>query len=334
MILVFGMPRSGTSWIGKIFDSHPDTLYRHEPDSSCKSRNIPITPALESLDDLRPDLEEYIRAILALRSASVSAKLPILAKSYYPAPIYLLRKYSAIGARIWSRYLHEIQVPEFIAASERKRIRLVWKSIESIGRLGLIVRILEDCRALLIIRHPCGQIASVLRGEAGGQFGDPNPSSEDYGIFDALLATPQARVHGLSGSALHAMQPVERLAWRWVLFNEKALLETAGLANCMTVRYEDLCADPSGVTRAMFAFSGLDWGEATHQFLEQSIGAEKRGYYGLVKDPRRSARKWREQLSPEDIGRITAIASRSRVGRWLLQEAGENPEPRPGAHIA
>jgi hypothetical protein len=32
-ILVFGLPRSGTTWLGKIFDSHPETLYRHEPDS-------------------------------------------------------------------------------------------------------------------------------------------------------------------------------------------------------------------------------------------------------------------------------------------------------------
>lgn len=29
-ILLFGLPRSGTTWLGKLFDSHPDTLYRHE----------------------------------------------------------------------------------------------------------------------------------------------------------------------------------------------------------------------------------------------------------------------------------------------------------------
>jgi Sulfotransferase family len=33
LILVLGAPRSGTTWLGKIFDSHPDVLYRHEPES-------------------------------------------------------------------------------------------------------------------------------------------------------------------------------------------------------------------------------------------------------------------------------------------------------------
>jgi len=31
-ILVSGSPRSGTTWLAKLLDSHPDVLYRHEPD--------------------------------------------------------------------------------------------------------------------------------------------------------------------------------------------------------------------------------------------------------------------------------------------------------------
>jgi LPS sulfotransferase NodH len=28
-ILILGAPRSGTTWLAKIIDSHPDVLYRH-----------------------------------------------------------------------------------------------------------------------------------------------------------------------------------------------------------------------------------------------------------------------------------------------------------------
>jgi len=42
IILVFGMPRSGTTWLGKIFDSHMDLIYLHEPDSEIKLKGIPL----------------------------------------------------------------------------------------------------------------------------------------------------------------------------------------------------------------------------------------------------------------------------------------------------
>ena len=44
-ILAIGMPRSGTTWIGKILDSHPRTLYRHEPDTWRRLDTIPLFPA-------------------------------------------------------------------------------------------------------------------------------------------------------------------------------------------------------------------------------------------------------------------------------------------------
>ena len=32
VVFVLGGARSGTTWLAKILDSHPDVLYRHEPD--------------------------------------------------------------------------------------------------------------------------------------------------------------------------------------------------------------------------------------------------------------------------------------------------------------
>ena len=30
-IALFGVPRSGTSWLGQIFDSCPDVIYKYQP---------------------------------------------------------------------------------------------------------------------------------------------------------------------------------------------------------------------------------------------------------------------------------------------------------------
>ncbi len=42
-ILILGAPRSGTTWLAKIIDSHPDVLYRHEPDETLPGPS-PLTP--------------------------------------------------------------------------------------------------------------------------------------------------------------------------------------------------------------------------------------------------------------------------------------------------
>lgn len=48
-LVVLGSPRSGTTWLGKIFDSHPDVLYLHEPDTIRRNWDIPFLPEGEDL---------------------------------------------------------------------------------------------------------------------------------------------------------------------------------------------------------------------------------------------------------------------------------------------
>jgi hypothetical protein len=73
-ILVLGFPRSGTTWLAKIFDSHPSILYRHEPDEL-----TPLQPGMAPASQ--------IRAWLRQRRWRVAAKRPNFRKSWRPAPL-------------------------------------------------------------------------------------------------------------------------------------------------------------------------------------------------------------------------------------------------------
>jgi hypothetical protein len=139
-------------------------------------------------------------------------------------------------------------------------------------------------------------------------------------MLEVLLASEAARRRGLTLQALRDAHPIERLAWRWVLFNEKAMADTDGLANSLTVRYEDLCKHPVGMTKRMFRFAELEWQGQSERFIERSISAESKEYYGLIKDPLRSADKWRDELGKQDIERIMAIARHIPAGRLFLMD--------------
>ena len=72
LILLFGMPRSGTTWIGKIFDSHQDTFYLHEPDSVSPVANLPLVVDTKQAELINPVVTNW----LTVNDEKVTASRP------------------------------------------------------------------------------------------------------------------------------------------------------------------------------------------------------------------------------------------------------------------
>ena len=319
LVLLFGLPRSGTSWLGKIFDSHPGTLYLHEPDKLVRLSEIPIVLPVDQMGDRIDEIEKLVDPVLANRSPEVNGKRPFFPKSYRSgAREWLRRGLLAVTWALPRRQALRVQIPDLIDPGAPAP-RIVWKSISSVGRLGALARVLPRPRSLLLVRHPCGQIASILRGHAAGKFGHALPS-EQYRVLEALVNTERGRAHGLTLDGLRELTPVERMAWRWVLFLEQALKDVAGLAHCRVVRYEDVCAHPLEQARELLAFAGLDWNPQTERFLRESTDGDSAEYFGVRKDPLHSMSKWQSELSEEDARDILAVVRRSPAGRLYLEE--------------
>jgi hypothetical protein len=255
-----------------------------------------------------------------VRLPKVTGKLPLFPKRYRSTLTYELRRGLVFSSKVVEHYWKSLPVPDLIRKADRAQVRLVWKSIESTGRLGLLARSLPDAHAIHIVRHPCGTIASVLRGEARGNFTATEPASEDYGIIRMLLETPSARSRSLDLDVIRSLTSDERLAWIWALINENAINDTAAARNCTTVRYEDLCADPLGVARRLFDFADLTWHRQTEDFVLESTGQDTGAFYSVYKDPAKSVSRWREELSGTEIRQILDVARSTAPGR-LFEEA-------------
>jgi hypothetical protein len=313
-LLLFGLPRSGTTWLGKIFDSHPDTLYWHEPDSVWRLPGS-LLPDAEGGEPDEQALRDWLRQLQSSAPLKSQAKPPFFPKNYYGAARFQLRRLLILAASAWSRLGSAPSIPFLIPASHQDEVIPVWKSIESLGRLGLLHRHLPGLRSVHIIRHPCGYIASVLRGETRGKFDDVSPSSEDWGLFEMLVATPQAKAVDLDLADLREMHPLQRLAWRWVIFNTKAMEELQAEAGATICVYEKLCADPLGESQRLLAHCGLPWDKRTESFLDASTHGQKSSYYSVFKNPLSSAERWREELDEESIRLIMGVAGDSAPGR-------------------
>lgn len=125
MLAIFGVPRSGTSWVGQIFNSSPRVAYRFQPLFSYEFKDR-INENSSSAD-----IEKFNQDLLNARSDFVLQKTNISGKE---GPGFIK---SYVDTLVWKevRYLNVIE--NIIANSEYKLI--------------------------LVARHPCGVINSWLQ---------------------------------------------------------------------------------------------------------------------------------------------------------------------------
>lgn len=323
LTLILGAPRSGTTWLAKIFDSHPSVLYRHEPDLVVKSDTIPEICLSGETDRYIEPMRCYFRALLDDRSLKSCGKLPIFRKEHESAFAYARRRVAVYGLHFARTALpvplsQRMQVP-MLAPEPSVPVYPVIKSISGFGRAGLILRALPECRIVFILREPFGQVASRLQGLARDKF-------ERNRLRFQWVDTVQARRLGLTEPALRRMAPAEQLAWEWAMLNEIALDAIGQSERVRIVRYMDLVRDPSGCARDLFAFCGLSWREETERFIVRSSTFKGPDlYYQVYKNSAAIRDKWRVVLSSEEKRQILSVMQASPVGRlWpeLLNDPG------------
>ncbi|WP_089938836.1 sulfotransferase [Candidatus Entotheonella palauensis] len=313
MILLLGSARSGTTWLAKIFDSHPDVLYRHEPDFTLTTTLPPFITA-DALDQYADSARDYLEQLCDVREPQVIAKRPLFPKRYRTSTQHLLwyshlalatglRRIPVLGTRL------KASVPAYL--NPEATVRPVIKSVMSMGRAGVYARAVAEGHVVIIIRHICGYVESVVRGVRLGKM----PGALHLNM---LASMPQAQRRGLSADRLRGMDLVEQCAWRWVLQNEIALETTRGLKNTMILKHDDLCDNPMAAAQKMFAFCGLDWNDQTATFIAASSGQSENGqYFSVYRSSADEAHKWRTSLTREEQKRILAIAHASELAAFL-----------------
>lgn len=313
LILLFGLPRSGTTWIGKIFDSHPATLYRHEPDSQGRLSTLPLLPGDAPDIDASREIDRFVTGLPELCDLKTAGSMPVFKKDWvseggtrlYACGIWAARFLSRLGGseRVW------------FAPGDRlpPDVTVVWKSIESLARLGWILSVCPYATPIHVIRHPCGHIASVLEGERRRKFSSECPAADDRGLLELLANTTYAKSRGIGIQELQSMTAEERLAWRWLIFNEAGIdaVEASGRGGVFS--YDALCADAERLGGKMLRAAGLELSPQVDEFVRASTGGSGRSsYYSVYRNAGEAAERWRQVLSVEQADRIMTVVKNSR----------------------
>jgi hypothetical protein len=311
-VAVIGLGRSGTTWISKVVDSSPSVFYLHEPDYVKKVECVPYVSESEDFEIWGRYLKQYVANLPSACSSRSVLKRPFFPKEYLGTlPAHwsfrvfqwrlrldqlLFRANDRCPARHWPKAVDNAKV-------------MLWKSVDLAGSIGTILRALPDQKVLHSIRHPCGFIDSVLRGEKKGYLESTIPASEDAGLFDFAMRTKVAQRLGLRTADWLKFSKVERLAYFWLCINEQAAEDAQGCKNYMEVYFDEFCLNPLEYAKRIFAFLGMEFTPQTQQFLSSSTSSKSNKYYSVSRQSDEVPQTWKRHLDRESIDTILRIAN-------------------------
>jgi hypothetical protein len=208
--------------------------------------------------------------------------------------------------------LANLPIPD-LAAHPAPRIAI--KSIGWAEGAAVLARTLPASRTIFILRHPCGQVASVMRGNRQLRF-DLKTQGTDM-PFDEAGATRFATSHGTAAADFQALPDAAKYAWAWRAFNEPTYAALAAQPNVHIVLYEALCAEPATLARRILVFAALDWNRQTEDFVARSTAHRgEAGYYAVFRDAVAAAEAWRTTMQRADQAAVQSVVSASPLARF------------------
>jgi hypothetical protein len=309
---IFGTGRSGTTWLGAMVSSHPEVAYRFEPFHRLKKTKPAIATALEQIRSENfssQDLDKIYQALLP--AYPEIEKPPFFSKSYGIFPLgrtltwHLARK-TSWGEKVFS----QLYTP-------KGKPTLIFKEVALVDVLTKLLN-LNQVPIVYVLRHPCGVISSLLKGQKNALM----PSARRSVLLNLLVAH-QPHLAEKYEAQLPQMQISEQEALLWLLDVEEAIRVCQANPNALIVVYEQLVEQPLETLEKIFTHFGLSMNSQSQKFIEQSTedtmtSKIKRGeiginqYFSIFRDSQSCRDRWKQELSMEDTNKIMQIIQDSQ----------------------
>ena len=310
---IFGTGRSGTTWLGAMVSSHPEVAYRFEPFHRLSKSKPEIAAALEQIrseDFSSQDLANIYQALLP--AYPEIEKPPFFPKSYgmgFP----LGREFTWPLARktSWGRNLFShLYMP-------KGNPTLIFKEVALEDVLTKLLN-LNQVPIVYILRHPCGVVSSLLRGQK-----DALMPTGMRSVLLNLLTKHQPHLAEKYQGQLQQMHISEQEALLWLVEVEQAIQVCQANSNALIVVYEQLVEQPREMLEKILTHFGLTMTSQCLEFIEQSSQSSmsskiKRGeiginqYFSVFRNSRSSRERWKQEFSAEDTQRVMRIIQNSK----------------------
>ena len=305
-ILVTGINRSGTTWVGETLARGPGVALVYEPFSPNHRRGIFRQATPEWFTYVRGDpsgrLAADLRRTLAFRY-SYAAELPRIRS---PRDAARMARDAARFAR-WRRDGRRPLVKDPIAV-----LAAPWLADE----FGMQV--------VVTIRHPAAYVSSMRRL---GWTHDFSGFLRQPGLVDELVPSLRGDIETM---ARRPGDILDQAALLWNVIHTVVDAYRRDHPEWIFVRHEDLSAEPAAGFRDLFGRLGVEYTRTVERYVGKTTGSGNPAEAGrgvihqLRRDSGAAARTWHDRLTADEVARV-----RSRTEDVAAAFYGEEDwEPR------
>jgi Sulfotransferase family len=308
-IVVTGMARSGTSWVGRLLQASGELTYINEPLN-------PDHPPGRSPGVLDAPVERHYQYISDRNQDGWLAAFDQTLRLRYHVGAELRRNRSPYDLARMARY-----ATSFLAGRLLGRRALLDDPYALLASEWLADRL--GCRVVVLVRDPAAMVASWRRlgwtTDLGELLHQPALMADWLEPFRAEMEAAAATPEDLVG----------RVALLWRLLYLVAAEYERRCPAVGVVRYEDLAADPVAGFAKLYAALGLDFDRRAearvvrsttggararaHRWSLSSGGLSKTGFRPM--DSRANLVAWRRQLGAGEEARVRDRTA-DVAGRW------------------
>lgn len=306
-LLIAGVPRSGTTWIGQALGRTDGSVYVHEPDGdhdpfAFRARlGHNVAPALVA-GDSDADYQRLFAGAFAGGRYAGTLRDKAARRIYAGVPIDD-RWRAWLGGPVSPtlRLVSALAVPRIAVPGEHN---VIVKSVRSELAMEWLVEQFRP-RVLLVERNPLNVLASWIELEY----------VRDHRESAAVAVHAQQR-WGIEPPATSEPRLVHQ-AFEYGVLACALRDAAAGHDDWTTVHHEHLCVDPVVQFRALAETLGLAWNDAATAFLTES-DREGTGYQTNRRATDQPDR-WRDRLDDDQVATIRATLERFPAS--LMREA-------------
>jgi len=305
---LFGTGRSGTTWLGTILDAHPDIAYRFEPFH--RAKNDPqLKPLKQRLINGEASDDDLDQLYHRLRQADPLTDKP---------PFFAKRGMRTTGIEYACRagQLCKPLRPLF----RRLYTPPDWRPVvfKEVGTERLMDAMMSDADlpAVYLVRHPCGMVESVMRGQAKGVM-----STGRIDHLESILRDQSPYLYERYAGRFDELTPAEKNALTWRLDVECGYEAIQRSPNGMLVTFEELCDDAHSVVRRICEHFGLTFTDSMQRLLDRMYGLDQTAhsrrevrdpYFTVFRNPHEQRDRWQSQMTDADREAVKQVVADSR----------------------